>query len=99
MVHKPFSDYKQVQVRGYSADDQPVRQPAKVVWLAALTTGTSNGCLLGLAVVFLATKWLPALVNEVNSAFLVWSIQSANKDHAQLAATRVIWSQLMTVTE
>ncbi len=61
---------KQVQVRGYSAEGQPVRQPAKVVWLAALTTGISNGCLLGLAAVFLATKWLPALVNEVNSALL-----------------------------
>lgn len=61
---------KQGPVHSHSTEGQLCRQPPKVVWLAALTTGTSNGCLLGLAVVLLASKWLPALVHEVNSAVL-----------------------------
>lgn len=45
-------------------------QPAKVRVLAVLTVGISNGCLLGIAAVLLATKWLPGVTGGVNSASL-----------------------------
>ncbi|MCD1598196.1 PepSY-associated TM helix domain-containing protein [Rheinheimera aquimaris] len=42
-------------------------QPAKVRFVAALTVGACNGCLLGLAASLLASKWLSSTTGDINS--------------------------------
>lgn len=59
----------------HNTDAAPT-QPRRVRLLAALTVGVGNGCLLGIAVVLLASKWLPAWVQAVNHS-LMWLYYSS----------------------